>query len=180
MGKPMPSKWIIDAFPSGGQFTAVVPCDGGNAIVQHRPTHSATRPTTQERFEAARQLAQGIDEQALAALDDARAAARADGCDYVAVVLWNGSGQLRGGVLEWLDLLIFPMYVIPHDRAVANVAGMVLLMDTRDGTVVRLYESSAHTTRYGTYMAMKNVVRLALDDAQKRVAKSLIEGIAQP
>lgn len=178
MGKPMPTAWIVDAFSGSGRYPAVLPCTGGEPAVFKRPVYATTHPTTQEMEAVAKEVARDLSQQAIAAVDAARSAARDAGCDYVAVVAWDGGGQLQGGVLQLLNLLIFPMYVIPNERAVAKVGGMVLLVDTNDGTVVRLHESTAEASRYGTYSGGKEVVRRTLAKAQERLATSFAHAIS--
>jgi len=180
IGEPAAPSWLIDALSKTGQFRTVTSCEGGKPLVYHRTIFPTTHPTTQQTLVTAQKIVSDIDQQAFAALDDARAAAECRGCDYLALLVWNADGQLNGGVMEWLDILIFPMYVIPHDRAIAHASGLILLVDVRDGAVVRKCEHTTKATRFGTYMAMPNVVRLAISDCESRLAAFLVAGLNAP
>ncbi len=179
LGESAPESWMIEPVIASKRFASVEPCAGGE---RHRPMkfpHSATRPTTQEAESYAYGFLTDYMRQAQAAMDAARLAARGQGCDYVLVVIGQSSGQYNGSVIPLIDILLFPLYVIPHEKAGGTAEVVAFLIDTTTGQIVRQSRGAANAMRLGTYINLKHAVPLAIAQAQNRVGLLMAEGICE-
>jgi len=180
LGEPLAELWMVEPLLRSKRFASIEPCTGGDRYQRKKFPRYTTRPTTQQQENYARGFVADYIAQARAAMETARLAASKRGCDYVLVVIYHSSGQYEGPVIPLIDFLMFPLYVIPHEKAVGHAGGVALLIDAASGRVVRRFMGQTDATRLSTYINMDHAVPLAITQAQNRLAESMAKGVGEP
>jgi hypothetical protein len=181
LGAPTPPTWMIEALKQSHRFSQVTPVAGGGR--RNPPTRALTAGSvTPEVLEAYARLRISEDvHDVRAALDVTRANAATARCNYALAVAHESQGRWQQSWGLLFDIvLLFPLYVVPDQKAVATASAQVWLIDVRSGDIVRCETVDADSWRLGTTAGMKDVVKLAIDAAERRLAERIVQCLLSP